>query len=240
MFGQNPVRKKDLHPEGKLWVQEIFATIQGEGRYAGVPSIFIRVAGCNLQCTFCDTDFESAFASTANFQDVQQIISTVQRLRVQFPGCHNAVITGGEPLRQNIVPLIRALLDDLDMSVEIETAGTLWFDEMESIADDVHITVSPKTPDIHPRVRQTATVFKYVVSEDNVGPDLCPMHASGKPLAQPSQDRALGRSLQTVYVQPMDDPDKEKAARNLQVAIEMCKQIGCPLSLQTHKMIGVP
>src|SRR5882672_9762748 len=53
MFGQNEVVKEDYDPQGKLWVREVFYTIQGEGPDAGTPAVFVRLAGCNLRCYFC-------------------------------------------------------------------------------------------------------------------------------------------------------------------------------------------
>lgn len=58
MFGNNPIRKQVLRDDGALYISGIFATIQGEGPLTGTPAIFIRLSGCNLQCGFCDTDFE--------------------------------------------------------------------------------------------------------------------------------------------------------------------------------------
>jgi len=59
MFGTNPL-SKPIESDGLyLEVQDIFSTIQGEGPFAGKPAVFLRLAGCNLRCFFCDTDFES-------------------------------------------------------------------------------------------------------------------------------------------------------------------------------------
>jgi 7-carboxy-7-deazaguanine synthase len=58
VYGKNPVRKQELTEDGSLDVVDIFPTIQGEGPNAGRPAVFVRLWGCNLTCSFCDTDFE--------------------------------------------------------------------------------------------------------------------------------------------------------------------------------------
>ena len=100
--------EKLAHPvDGKLDVHSIFFTIQGEGPFTGHPAIFIRLAGCNLQCPKCDTDYTSK-RSRMLYQD---ILGEVRRLT---PKTHKnrtlIVITGGEPLRQDL----HMLLDLID------------------------------------------------------------------------------------------------------------------------------
>ncbi len=95
---------------------ELFYSLQGEGASLGTPAVFIRLAGCNLRCSWCDTSYswaEGVEQSTAEL---------VERIR-QFP-CQHLVITGGEPLLQQegIAELLAALPD---YSVEIETNGTV-------------------------------------------------------------------------------------------------------------------
>lgn len=233
MYGQNPVRKQELDPEGKLWVQEIFATLQGEGVHAGTPSIFIRLAGCNLTCDFCDTEFESAFTDAQNFRTVENLITAVDDLVTQFPGCTNIVLTGGEPFRQNIVPLITNLLG-LGLTVEIETAGTLWVHGFENVAHHCHVTVSPKTPKINSYIERAAKAYKYIVSADNCpnGECLVPTTAAGKPLPLPMYPTPI-------FIQPMDCSDVFKATENIAAAISLVKQTGWRLSVQTHKMLGI-
>lgn len=71
-------------------VNEIFYSIQGEGRYTGTPAIFIRLAGCNLRCNFCDTEHQP-------YQDLTE--EEIMRQIADFPASH-IVITGGEPMLQ--------------------------------------------------------------------------------------------------------------------------------------------
>ena len=75
MFGKNKILKAEIHDGLNLDVQEIFPTIQGEGPYVGYPAVFIRLGGCNLACSFCDTEFDSY----QNFS-LEKIIAEVQKL----------------------------------------------------------------------------------------------------------------------------------------------------------------
>ena len=99
-----------------LKVNEIFHSIQGESTYAGQPCVFIRLTGCNLRCSYCDTTYAYEEGS---FLEAEEIVEKVKGF-----GCSLVEVTGGEPLIQNETPeLIRTLLD-LDYSVLLETNGS--------------------------------------------------------------------------------------------------------------------
>ena len=136
MKGANPARGPVRDGGASLWVQEVFATLQGEGPFAGEPAVFVRLAGCNLRCFWCDTEFESSSWHPSMEELVERIEST------RAPHCDLVVLTGGEPLRQDVSLLIDALLGR-GHRVQIETNGTLWVD----LPEDERLTVvcSPKT-----------------------------------------------------------------------------------------------
>jgi len=116
MLGKNPVAKSRIASENFL-VHSVFHTIQGEGPFVGTPAIFVRFAGCNLRCFWCDTDFEAGKERTAN-ELAQQIVELAAETNCKF-----IVLTGGEPMLQ---PL-RELIDHEKLerfSFQIETAGT--------------------------------------------------------------------------------------------------------------------
>lgn len=116
-------------------VNEIFLSLQGEGRHAGESAVFIRLSGCNLKCPFCDTDF-----SRYDSLEVDEIISRIYEACGDNPLPSLCVITGGEPTLQ----LERSLIDaihEAGMTIAIETNGT---NEVPLGVD--FITVSPKTP----------------------------------------------------------------------------------------------
>src|SRR3954471_13531433 len=144
MFGTNATLKLDhgdgetLHVvKGSPWL-----TIQGEGPYAGHPAVFVRLHGCHLRCTFCDTNFDDPDDPVYRVPDLVAEINNLATATTKL-----VVITGGEPTRQNILPLCRDLAF-CGFKVQIETAGTYWIDGIENYAD---IVCSPKTPSIHPK-----------------------------------------------------------------------------------------
>lgn len=116
-------------------VNEIFLSLQGEGRNAGEAAVFVRLSGCNLKCPFCDTDFSKNQKMTA-----PEVVDTIYRECGDNPLPRWCVITGGEPTLQLDGELIDAI-HDMGMSIAIETNGT---HEVPQGVD--FITVSPKTP----------------------------------------------------------------------------------------------
>lgn len=115
-----------------LQLAEIFYSIQGEGTFTGAPAVFVRLAGCNLACRFCDTDY--ALRSFLSVEDV------VKRVREIGGACPMVVLTGGEPLAQSAsLALIDALRRD-GRRVHIESNGTI----PTELPTDVWLTVSPK------------------------------------------------------------------------------------------------
>ena len=95
-------------------INEIFYSLQGEGRWTGVPMVFIRLSGCNLACSFCDTPDKESKQFTE--------LALLERIK-EYP-TNRVCITGGEPLIQNLDSLIRVLKDS-QFKVHLETNGTL-------------------------------------------------------------------------------------------------------------------
>ncbi|MGE5740583.1 MAG: 7-carboxy-7-deazaguanine synthase QueE [Candidatus Aminicenantes bacterium RBG_16_66_30] len=134
---------------------EIFASVQGEGLRQGEPTIFVRLAGCNLRCGFCDT--KRAWRGGRE-RTVDKIVEEAGRLRHEYPTTW-VCLTGGEPLAQNVRPLILRLRDR-GFKIQIETNGTF----PPAPLADWH-SVSPKPPDyaVHPGFRKRAREVKLVV-----------------------------------------------------------------------------
>lgn len=220
MFGNNPKRPPSKGDGTILEIQEIFATLQGEGIYAGWPAIFIRLGGCNLACNFCDTEFES-FRKTS----LAEIITTTITL-ARPTGIKLIVITGGEPLRQPLVKLCAVLLESGFM-VQVETNGTLY----QSLDERVDIICSPKNNNgIYAPIRHDLlariSAFKFIISAHD------PNYADVQEVGQSEYNTP-------VYVQAMDEYDPAKNADNLALTTSLALKHGHRLSIQIHKLIGV-
>jgi 7-carboxy-7-deazaguanine synthase len=230
--------------DGKIDVHSHFLTIQGEGPYCGQRALFIRLHGCNLRCPGCDTNYtDTITAATDGFM--------LRLAREHLPVGGLVVITGGEPLRQNIVPSVRKLLE-ANYRVQIETNGVLFPDGLEDllyvwgsvgqrwspgqVPARLSIVCSPKTSRIHDKVHRHAIAFKYVLQADNVDEDGLPLralrHAAAPRVARPP----VGAP---VYVQPMDEADPVANARNLAAAVKSTMDHGHTLQLQIHKILNM-
>ncbi len=103
--------------EGTLRVNEVFFSIQGESTWAGEPCVFVRLTGCPLRCTYCDTEYAFREGTT---RSVASIVAEVEAF-----GCRVVELTGGEPLAQRrALDLVRALCDR-GFTVLIETSGAV-------------------------------------------------------------------------------------------------------------------
>jgi organic radical activating enzyme len=230
MYGNNPVRKQESSPDGKLWVQEVFYSIQGEGPRAGEPAVFIRLAGCNLRCWWCDTQFESGEDHLSPEVLVERVEEITKNNR-----CNLVVLTGGEPFRQDI----RELVEQLGVqgyTVQIETNGTLSWGAFPWWAAE--IIVSPKTGTIHPEIRRRAEAWKYIIGTDD------PCDSSGLPclstqLKEHEGKIAIPTGCAPVYIQPRDDHDLVANKANLEHVVKLAKAKGYRISLQLHKLLGV-
>jgi len=141
----------------KLKIHEIFWSFQGEGVRMGYPAIFIRLAGCQLQCPECDT---SASWSQGTWMDIQAIVSQVETYRLHYPQSQ-VTLTGGEPLEQDLTELVTQLKCK-DFFLTIETNGT----HFQEIAIDWW-TVSPKEKSaykIHPGLLSKINEIKIIVT----------------------------------------------------------------------------
>ena len=208
-------------------VKEIFYTLQGEGAQAGRAAVFCRFAGCNLWsgrendrasaiCRFCDTDFLGVDgAGGGRFETADDLAAAIA---AKWPppsaGVTRFVVcTGGEPLLQ----LDRELIDALHMrefEIAVETNGTV-----EAPAGIDWICVSPKAG--ASLIQKTGDELKLVFPQPN---------------ALPPNFEAL--TFRHFFLQPMDGPDREI---NTQLAVRYCMEHpSWRLSLQTHKLLGIP
>ncbi len=215
-------------PTGRnLLVNEIFYTIQGEGANAGRAAIFVRFAKCNLACKFCDTEFET-FTTMA----VEDVVTAVLNLcptlppgvapgRPRYAARPLVVLTGGEPGLQNLGPLLDRLNEEFYTC--LETSGSVWAEWMSRC---FHVCVSPKVPlaRVPAELTAEANEFKWVVNAA-----LLAMFEK-----DPNQCYQLGPDN---YLQPESMNPKWTAA-----AVKLCQRWPWRyrMSVQTHKVIGVP
>ena len=206
-------------------VKELFPTLQGEGAQAGRAAVFCRFSGCNLWsgreadrasavCRFCDTDFVGTDGQGGGrFADARALADAIE---AAWPGGESrrlVVFTGGEPLLQ----LDAALLEAVQLrgfECAVETNGTL-----DAPEDLNWICVSPKAG--APLSQRHGNELKLVYPQEAL---------------QPEEFSSL--AFQHFWLQPMDGPER---AANTEAAVQYCLQNPqWRLSLQTHKMIGIP
>ena len=239
MFGTN----ESANPrESGYLVHSIFPTIQGEGPFVGTPSLFVRFAGCNLKCAFCDTNFEGG----DEYVDVEDLAELLVKNLIEFD-VSLVVFTGGEPLLQPLAPLIESVTERMGYGVrfQIETSGSyLHSDVVAAFFFDTSIVISPKTPRFATGLEAVLATgaltipdrvfFKYIVGKDTTIDDF-DRHPDWLPKRQ-------------IFLQPMDVDNEgplstrgeEETRENTEKVVDFAMRLGYRVSLQTHKILGVP
>lgn len=220
-----PTEPKDWSGDGSVIVHSVWHTIQGEGPFAGCPAVFVRLAGCNLQCPLCDTDY----TSSRTRMSVLEVIDKISELRQDGL----VVVTGGEPFRQQLGPLCSALLAN-GYTPQIETNGTFY---QEYIPEGTTVVCSPKTHSIHRDIEKIVDAWKYVGQAGFLDDDGLPLLTLGG--STPSSRPARPTNDAEVYLQPLDEQDSVKNKANLDAVVASCLRHGFRLCIQTHKIIGL-
>lgn len=219
-------------PKGNLDVVKVFSTIQGEGPFAGTPAIFVRLAGCNVQCPVCDSDYTSDRKMYTPLELFQAVIDT----NAWLPKIPLVVITGGEPFRQNFIPFLNTLSPSRVAAVQIETNGLLWQDSFPSTKYPPFVVCSPKGPNIHAALRPYISDLKYVIAADRIS------IADGLPTGHLGLKSAPARPWEgfkgITWVQPQDDQDETRNKRNYHATAFVAKRYGYRVSVQMHKILG--
>ncbi|MCZ0860202.1 MAG: 7-carboxy-7-deazaguanine synthase QueE [Methanocorpusculum sp.] len=146
-------------------ITETFVSLQGEGLRQGMPCMFVRFAGCNLHCAWCDTRY-----SLNNSQGIEMTPEEVMQA-VIASGMRYVCITGGEPLlqKEELVPLIAAM-HEAGVAVDIETNGTIPFDEVQEFASvcmDVKCPSSGEMSDLSLLdLLRSADSAKFVIGDE--------------------------------------------------------------------------
>ncbi len=199
-------------------VNEIFYSLQGEGLLAGVPSVFIRLIGCPLRCTWCDTKYALDPAAGEDLS-VSAIIDSVSKWQ-----CRYVVITGGEPMVNEQLPELATALKKQGKHITIETAGIAF---IEGLACDL-MSISPKTSNSGQETAKGADTFltlrrlierypyqlKFVVDSPDDLPEI-----------QQTVELLGNIAPQRVMLMPQAKTRDELLAKSPMVA-ELCKQTG--------------
>lgn len=245
-MNQQPIEKlvRDVD-DGSLDVHSIFYTLQGEGPFAGQPAVFVRLAGCNLQCPLCDTDYTST-RQRMTVRDITRAVSEASKNRARL-----VVITGGEPFRQDIYPLCLWLTKDMGLAVQVESNGTLAPQNhrftslvadqvnLHDFTEAVYVVVSPKTGKINDWFKDHACALKYVAVDDEIsGIDGLPVSALDH-TAEPQLYRKDFARYVPVYLQPADEKLASRNIRNRDAVTASCLRHGYILQLQIHKLVNV-
>src|SRR5271157_4171654 len=271
MFGHNKVMVPKSYvdePAASLKITSIFYTLQGEGPFSGTPCCFVRLTGCNLQCSFCDTYFDAG--DTLPFQEIFDLIRVafakfyVQRAIMPpvYPKNFLLVITGGEPLNQ---PNLTAFLEEAHrrgFSTQIESNGTI---ERE-LPDETFLVCSPKINEkiaqfVRPAMLPRADALKFVISATMPGYTEVPQFAldwleenPGKLYLSPmntyrTQPVKLGADGTLEGRSEIDERisfwtpgllDMRTNQANHEHAAELALLHGCKLTLQAHLMASLP
>ena len=146
-----------------LSVAEKFISINGEGRRAGELAVFLRFCKCNLQCSFCDTQW-------ANSDDAAAEIMTINQLTdyVVSTGIQNVTLTGGEPLLQKNIGLLITALDSIGLNIEIETNGSVPLKNFTPFSANTSITMDYKLPGSEMEQYMCLDNFSYLTENDTV------------------------------------------------------------------------
>jgi 7-carboxy-7-deazaguanine synthase len=217
-------------------VNEVFETIQGEGSFTGVPAIFIRLQGCPVGCSWCDTKhtwsinpdlnitLDAVMVKSAETEQwaavsAEQILALFKAKGYQ---ARHVVITGGEPCMYDLHPLC-GLLHDAGYQSQIETSGT--FEILAPVQS--WVTVSPKV-----NMKGGYKVLQSALDRAN---EIKHPVAMDKHIEQLLQLlRHTDTSAKLIYLQPISQQAKATA-----LAIAYCKKHNWRLSVQVHKYLGI-
>ncbi len=218
--------------ESRLRVNEVFWSLQGEGRFTGTPSAFIRLQGCTVGCPWCDTGYAQCADESLRLPDDSPLVAEktasspawsefgAEALAAfvaarSLPGMH-CVLTGGEPCSQDILLLTRRLME-AGLAVQLETSGT----EPLRCAGGVFVTLSPKGA--------RPPLGEIWARADEVK---LPVQTRGDIVRYGAELAALPPAK--VCLQPVSQGREATA-----LCIQTCMERGWRLSLQMHKYLGI-
>ena len=211
------VQGQSVLKPANLLIHETFQeTVQGEGHHSGLPVDFIRLGGCSVGCSWCDTGYgDGAVPSMLGRRSIESLISELKS--------HHCVVSGGEPFHQlGLIDLVEAI-EESGRVCHIETSGARWLD----ISDHAWVTLSPKShlgKPLDDRFWARTNEIKIVISSIS---DFNYYDTRG----------LLDKKPCSIFLQP-EWSNREKT---IPLVLEILKTStrNLKLSLQMHKMIGV-
>lgn len=219
-------------------INEIFQTLQGEGFFTGIPAVFIRLQGCPVGCSWCDTKqtWDKAESKKTTLGDIAlktvdtdewamaDAYALIKLMENRHFTAKHIVITGGEPCIYDLTPLTQTL-EKYGYQCQIETSGTYPI----QCTENTWVTVSPKVG-----MKGGLKVLSQAVDRAN---------EIKHPVARKKDIDALDEilALRTVAAQPIValQPISQKAAAT-KLCIDTCIERNWRLSIQTHKYLAIP
>ena len=148
----------------KFKVVEIFESINGEGTRAGQLAVFVRFQGCNLSCSYCDTAWANTVDAEFTWMTETEIYDRIKRTEIK-----NVTLTGGEPLlREGIGSLLEILTADEELSVEIETNGSVSLKDFAKLKNRPVFTMDYKLPGSGMENKMCVDNFSLLAPQDTV------------------------------------------------------------------------
>lgn len=217
-------------PQAGLKLTEIFYSLQGEALASGLPTIFIRLTGCPLRCTYCDTTYSFTGGERHSLDDIITHIS-------QYP-CQRVCITGGEPLAQpNAIALMQRLLS-LGYEISLETAGALSVKDVPIAVSKVMDLKTPSSAEVDKNLWEN---LEYLTPHDQIKIVIADRTDYDWAVAKLKQYQ-LDKKVGTVWFSPMFNIQGAHKGDVPNLAVQLAEWIladALPVrfQLQLHKII---
>ncbi|MHC4206175.1 MAG: 7-carboxy-7-deazaguanine synthase QueE [Planctomycetota bacterium] len=219
-----------------MHISEIFYSLQGEGFLVGVPSVFVRIAGCPLRCRWCDTKY--AWSNEAGRQySIDEIIRIVKKRP-----CKYVVVTGGEPMVDPDLPQLVKELKTPGRHITIETAGIAYVPDMPCDLMSISPKLSNSMPDdaklvaIHKNSKLDLAVLGELIDNYNYQLKFVVDSVNDLPEIQEVIDKIGNIDIEKVMLMPQAATKDELLAKSQMVA-DMCKLVGYTFSQRLHVLL---
>lgn len=203
---------------------ELFASVQGETSFTGQMTTFIRLARCNLRCTWCDTTYSFGRGVAHTLDSIIE--------KVQGWGCRYVCITGGEPLLQPDVHLLMKQLCDLGYIVSLETSGSLITHEVD---ERVHVILDVKCPGSGMSEKNLLSNLNLLKEQDEVKFVICDRNDFDFAHEICKEYNLFKRSKEVLFSPVFNQLDTKDLVNWI-----LQEKLPCRLNLQIHKFIWTP